>query len=61
LAKINGKPHARRLLHAARIMNQKLPDSGIPIRFNPLGYRSKRRGLHLHLKQQEKINHAFLS
>jgi hypothetical protein len=41
LAKINGKPHARRLLHAARIMNQKLPDSGIPIRFNPLGYRSK--------------------
>src|SRR5450631_2159364 len=40
LAKINGKPHARRLLHAARIMNQKLPDSGIPIRFNPLGYRS---------------------
>jgi hypothetical protein len=21
-------------------MNQKLPDSGIPIRFNPLGYRS---------------------
>jgi hypothetical protein len=41
LAKINGKPHARRLLHAARIMNQKLPDSGIPIRFNPLGYRSE--------------------
>ena len=30
----NGKPHARRFLHAARIMNQKLPNSGIPL-INP--------------------------
>jgi hypothetical protein len=41
LAKIVGNNHSRRLL-AARIMNQKLIDLGIPKRFNLFGYRSKR-------------------
>src|SRR5208337_4559245 len=42
LAKIVGKRHPRRLLRAAKIMNQNSSDSGIPQRFTSLGYRSKR-------------------
>src|SRR5208282_729720 len=41
LAKIVGKRHPRRLLRAAKIMNQNSSDSGIPQRFTSLGYRSK--------------------
>src|SRR5208337_2997457 len=40
LAKIVGKRHPRRLLRAAKIMNQNSSDSGIPQRFTSLGYRS---------------------
>src|SRR5208282_5576874 len=44
LAKIVGKRHPRRLLRAAKIMNQNSSDSGIPQRFTSLGYRSKGTG-----------------
>src|SRR5208282_1173666 len=48
LAKIVGKRHPRRLLRAAKIMNQNSSDSGIPQRFTSLGYRSRVAGALAH-------------